>query len=223
MKLDPKAVDRGLSESVVDIALAVRASPVVVRETAPVFVCEEFDAAREHIGLLCGIGRARELARGDALGERRLFKNIELIAIDAVELEGRRRREIVFPDGRRLPREAVNKVDHKRSLVVAADRFESTNHGIGVVDAQHRAPDFGAESLNAEREAVYAARDRRFNARVVKVVNAAFERNFAVVRERQVLLHSLEHAAKIFGRKRRGRAAAEVDGVNGARSLRKFP
>ena len=90
----------------------------------------------------------------------------------------------------------------------------------GVVDAQHRAPDFGAESLNAEREAVYAARDRRFNARVVKVVNAAFERNFAVVRERQVLLHSLEHAAKIFGRKRRGRAAAEVDGVNGARSLR---
>ena len=51
-------------------------------------------------------------------------------------------------------------------------------------------------------------------------MDAAFERNFAVVRERQVLLQGAENETKVIGSKSSRGAAAEIDGMDGVGLLR---
>ena len=210
-----QAVAGALPERVVDVALARSDAPVIVGKTVPVLKREVFDAAREEISLESRVGCVRELAVGDEAGKRRLFEDVELIAVDAVERKRGRRSEVVLPHLHGLAGEAVDEVDHNGCIVITAQALEPRNDGVASVHTAHGLANGRAEGLHAEGEAVDAAFERSFDLVVAEIVNAAFKRDLAVVRERKMLLDGAEHELEVFGRKGRRGAPAEVDGVNG--------
>lgn len=80
-----EAVGSALSEGVVNVSFSRAVPPVVVRETAPVGVRQEFHAHREHVGLLRRVRGGRKLSVRDVLREGRALKDVQLIAVDPVQ------------------------------------------------------------------------------------------------------------------------------------------
>ena len=123
---------------------------MVVGESAPVLVREVFNRAREHVGFLRLTGGGRELPVRDVARKRRLFKDVELIAVDAVERKACRRFQVVLPDLHRLAGEAVDQVEHHGGVVVGAELVEALQNRFAVVDALHGLADLAVEGLNAQ-------------------------------------------------------------------------
>ena len=191
--------------------LRSRVSPVVVRESSPVGVRQEFHALGEHVGLLSRVRRGRKLPVRDVLRQRRTLEDVQLIAVDAVERKRRGGLHVVFPNVHRLARETVDQVHHDGRVVVEAEFLEARENRLAIVDAHHRTAHVRVEGLNAEREAVRARFQGRLDLFVSEAVNTSLHRDFAVVRKRQVFFHRSDHKAKILGREGGGRASAEVD------------
>ena len=109
-----------------------------------------------------------------------------MVAVHAGQGEARRGAKIVFPYVHRLFRKTINKIDYHGGVVVGAELFHALQDGIAPVHALHVLTHFAVEGLHPEGEAVDAPFQRRFHLFVFKVMDTAFKRNFAGVRERQV-------------------------------------
>ena len=139
----------------------------------------------------------RHLSGFDAFGKRRLLKKVELIAVDTVQRKRRGGAHIVFPDGFRLHRKAVDQVDNSCDLRVLREQLNALHHFVLVVQTLHGQTNLVVESLYAQRNAVDTAFYSRIESLGCHVVHTTFERDFAIGSQRQIVVRSLQNAAKV--------------------------
>ena len=117
------------------------------------------------------------------------------------------------PDFIGLAGQAENQVGHNHGIE-AAQLFQVAIGFFAAVFAPEAAANGGVEGLNADGNAVHACFDGGSGFVEPEVAHAAFEGEFAVVRQRQVLIAGADEAHQVGGIQRGGRAAAEIHGLD---------
>ena len=126
-----------------------------------------------------------------------------------------------MPDFIVLPRQAENQIGHGYGIQ-PAQFFQIGGRFFAAVFASQAAADGGIESLHADGNAVYPRIDAGLRLGYIEMAHAAFQRELAIVGQRQITVAGLDQADQIVGQKRGGRAAAEIDGADFAVSLADF-
>ncbi len=164
-----------------------------VGETPPLAVRgKHFHAARKHIGGFRKRCSGLQQPRLNSLIQGRLFKHIELIAVDAVDWKFRSDLQIALPSSTFLSGEPKEQVDDDSGLPIRGNLFESADDAFRRIDALHLFANLRVKALYAERKPVDASLERRFEHFVRHVMDSSFDSNFAVIGEGKIFFCSDE-------------------------------
>ncbi|CDE47500.1 putative uncharacterized protein [Sutterella sp. CAG:351] len=168
------------------------------------------NALFEHQSPHFGVRSRGELALFDIAVKWCAREDAELIAVRTVKPQIHHHPEVFLPGVERLIGEAVDKIHDHRGLVVARQALKLPHEFFLRGTAADSLTDLRIKGLDTEREAVRTALHAGFHPVRPEIREAAFKRNLAVVRERQILLHRADQPHDVRGFERGRRAAAEI-------------
>ena len=201
-------------QAVVQVAFAAFGiGKVVVADLPPALLRQILD----RIGILQRLrveaGRRRKRAFFYHAVDGQEGITVEGVSIETRQRQGGRNAQVIMPDFIVLPRQAENQIGHDYGIQ-PAQLFQIGSRFFAAVFAPQTAADGGIESLHADGNAVYARIDAGLCLGYIEMAHAAFQREFAIVGQRQITVAGLDQANQIVGQKRGGRAAAEIDGAD---------
>ena len=120
----------------------------------------------------------------------------------------------------RLPGESVEEIDGNRRLVAPCGAGERFKNGLFCGGASESAAEFRMKSLNADGEAVDAVFERGVEMCIIEIFHPGFPCDLRIICQGEGGADCGENAADVAGGEDSGRAAAEVDCVDGSADAR---
>ena len=204
----------GFDEGVVAVALAAAGvGEMVVADLLPAEPCEFAHGVGVVLGLHVEAERRRECAFFNHAVDGQEGVAVEGVGVEAGQGQACGAFDVVRPNVVGLAGQAENQVGHNHGIE-AAQFFQVAISFFAAVFAPETAADGGVEGLNADGNAVHAGFDGGAGFVEPEMADAAFEGEFAVVGQRQVLVAGADEAHQVGRVQCGGRAAAEIHGLD---------